>query len=150
MTRRFAWCCLIMVTLLALCCLSSVACTGSGDSPSVIQIVGGTVSIGGNEENTEHQTLRFKWQVKNNNAEEVLLQWVQPNLSDELANRLLTEDVKVNVGKVVSPGESIEVEGAITFDASGLSKQEILDECYITDVRVSMESTVHLPGEKRE
>ncbi len=149
MTRQIGWHRLIIVAILSLCCISSVACSDSDDSQMGIQIVDGVGSIGGDPENTEHQTLTYNWQLKNYNKEEVLLQWVQPNLSDELANRLLIDDVKVDVGKIVGSGESIEVNGVITFDASGLSKQEISEDFDITGLTISTESMVYLPGDKR-
>ena len=149
MTIRFALCCFMMIILLCFCLLSSLACTNSNSSSSIIQVVDSVQSMGSSTENTVYQVLTFTWQVKNNDKESVLLQWVKPNLSEDLAGRLITDDVKVTVGQVIDPGKIITFDGAITFDASEMSKLYLEEKCFITDVTVSTDSTesiVNLPG----
>lgn len=135
---------LIILTLLSLCSISLAACTDSDMPSPAITISYGSTSVGSDEGNTDRQTMTFLWDLKNNSSEEVLLQWVQPDPSDELTGRLLTEDTRINVGKVIDAGETIAVEGAFTFDASGLTKDEIVEKCFITGMTVSTESTVKL------
>lgn len=142
MEIRFARIFFIIITLLSLCSLSSAGCLYSNTSSPTITISTNEITLDSDGENTEQKILTFRWEVKNNSSKEILLQWINPIPPAGLSGRLLTEDTKVNVGKVIGPGEKIEVMGAFTIDASGLTEQEIAEKCNITAITISTESTV--------
>ncbi|MDD4495005.1 MAG: hypothetical protein PHV32_11800 [Eubacteriales bacterium] len=96
-------------------------------------------SIGsvGDTDDINTQAFTYTLTITNNDIVEINLLEVKPVLCSPFAEIVLNDDLSVQVKKVIPAGESISVEGLIIFDATGLSKEEILDmEPFIKEVKL--------------
>ena len=140
---------LFMITLLVL--IATGCAPGSSRTPqteSGLLINGLSSSIGGEDGDTSTQVFSYQVTLQNNSRQEVLIQSVEPVLSDQFVEKILNEDLVVQVGQVLPANTYIEVRGEFRFDAAGLSKEEIVEmEPFMTGLRVLAEQVIPLPGQ---
>jgi len=112
-----------------------------------IDIAGSTSSIGAVGENTndfDTQSYKYAFTLTNNEAADITIVSAEPVLSEKFLERVSDGDTTIQVNRVVSQGESIEVTGEIIFDATGLTKEQIVSmEPFIKEVRIVEERTIN-------
>ena len=127
---------------------------GCSSSPQVVcdEIVSGLeipemiTSLGSAGEDADEQVLRYTITLVNKNEYEVIVQWVEPVLSNSLIHRVLGEDLKVMVDQVIAPGAFLEVSGQFSIDTEGYTKDQILAwEPFILRMLVASEASLPLP-----
>lgn len=104
--------------------------------------IGAIEDKGGN-----HDAQRFTYSiaVANNDSEEVYIKEIDIILPAEFAQRLITKQQIITVNKAIPPKSSIDVESSLDFDATGLSKEDIVKlNPHISSVKVISEKIISL------
>lgn len=140
----------ILILMLAVMILLNTACSGNaGERRPGIEITGITSSIGAvgnNTANMEEQSFSYIVTLKNNEPQELSILSIEPVLSAGFRERALGGTAPVQVNGVIPAGGSMEVSGEITFDAKGLSKEQIIDmEPFVVEVEITEGRTVKKP-----
>lgn len=145
MRKLSVWMLAGLVPLILLGCVPATSPVPSLSAPG-LQIPSMWTSIGMVDGDPGRQTFSYTIVLWNKQTEDVHVNWVEPILSDEFAERARTEDRKVTVDKALAPGDSLEIRGQLRFDVAGLSKAQIEAlEPFLTAMRVSTERVLELP-----
>lgn len=91
-------------------------------------------ALSGND--TDQQVYSYSFVLYNGRGQTVNISMAEPVFTENISDRILTEDTSVMVNESLTPGSSILVEESFVFDASGLSKEEIVVESFIEHVRI--------------
>jgi hypothetical protein len=106
-----------------------------------LMITEGTAAIGAlNETNIDQQLYSYSFVLYNGKGQTVHIDDVGPVFRKDISGRLLAAGTPINVNKTMHPNSSILVEGQIVFDATGLTKEEILEYMPLID-HVEVRST---------
>lgn len=149
MTKQFTYG--ILISLIALIIFFS-GCAEINDSSQVkngLKIVECVYAFGGVEgfNNTSIQAYSYTFTIYNEENEEVYIDSIEPLFTKNISERVLTEDHKIVVNETLKPNSSIQIQGQVEFNASGLSKEQIFGlEPYIYAVNVSSTKTLSLPS----
>ncbi len=103
-----------------------------------------TSSLGGvNENNFDFTKYSYSIELTNENLINTKIISVEPILKDSIRDMVLDDNLAVDVNKIVSPGDTITIEGALIIDTKGLSKDEILNlEPFIAGIKVNSKTTI--------
>lgn len=95
-------------------------------------------------DNSDRQLFSYEFDLYNYEDGSIYLSSVEPVFSDEFSKRILTSDTAISVDRNIDSGSSITLGGQVEFNATGLSKDEIIGmEPFILGMRLS--STEILP-----
>jgi hypothetical protein len=132
---------LISIMLLTACTTNKLSVEQRG-----IEINGVTTSIGAVDDNVkDFDTQSYKYTIflTNNDKEELTILSIEPTLNSKLISRILSEETLVSVNKTIRSEESLEVTGEIIFDASGLTKEEIIElKPFVEDIKIIQERII--------
>ena len=110
-----------------------------------IDIYSSTTSLGGVNNNTDETVFSYTLNISNNNAFPYTINSVEPILSKEILDKLIDDNVVVEVNKPIESNGYIEVEGKIILDTKGMSKKEISKFTeQITEYKISMETVIDI------
>ena len=111
-----------------------------------IEIPGWSMSIGSESNDIiDTQIASYEFSLLNYDVKEKYVKWIEPIYSKVFEKRLIKKIGKFDVNKAIKPGESIQVELKVKFDAKGLSKQQIISmEPFITNIKVITENNLTL------
>lgn len=112
-----------------------------------LKIVESTTSIGAVDENDPRiQIYSYNFTLYNGRDEEIYLDSIEPLFNEGISNRLLTDDPKLSSNKIIDPKSSIQFDGQVQFNATDLSKEEIIAlEPFIIGVNISSTKTLFFP-----
>jgi hypothetical protein len=118
---------IVFLIMLSTLLLSAAACSSpQAKSTEGLKITGLSTSIGSSDSGTDVQTYSYMFTLQNDGNNEFQIQWVEPVISEAFASKVLDNDLKVAVDKVVSSKQYISISGQFHIDARGLSKEDIL------------------------
>ncbi len=119
----------------------------SSQTEDGLKIVEATLVLGSVEgvNNTSIQTYNYDFALYNEGSEEVYLDSIEPLFSKDFLARVLTEDHKIIGNRTIGPHSTIRVKGQVEFNASGLSKKQILNLARIYSVNVTSTKTLPFP-----
>lgn len=92
--------------------------------------------------NTSIQAFNYDFVLYSEENEEIHLDSVEPIFTKDLLTRVITEDHEIIGNKTISPNSTISVKGQVKFNASGLSKEQILNLDPIYSVNVTSTKTL--------
>jgi hypothetical protein len=115
-----------------------------------LKIVSATEVLGpiDSANNTSIQSFTYDFVLYNEKNEEIHLDSVEPIFTKDILARVLTENHEIIGNKTISPNSTISVKGQVEFNASGFSKEQILNLNYINGINVTSTKTLLFP--KRE
>ena len=149
--RKMAIGWVLALTMLLLTGCAESADINSDDFVSGLEIPEMTTSLGSEGDKNSLQVFNYTITLINTNKYEVMIQWVEPVVADELKDRVLTEDLKVSSGKAIAPGGLLEISGQFSFDWEGATKEQILDrEPFLKGMHVALEASLPLPAVQSE
>jgi hypothetical protein len=132
---------LIAIMMLTACTTNKVSVEQRG-----IKINGVTTSIGAVDDNVkDSNTQSYKYTIflTNNEIEDLTILSIEPRLNDRLISRVLSEETLVSVNKIIGSQDSLEVTGEIIFDASGLTKEQIIElKPFVEDIKIIQERII--------
>jgi hypothetical protein len=135
---------LLSVTILLLTSCSLSPNTGRDTTTTGIQITDMVTSLGGSE--TE-QVVTYRFILYNGESVNMVVHWIEPELIQQVSERLLTPEPRVVVEKTIVPNSSLEISGEFRFENKAATKTEILNwGPLITGITLSLEVTLPLPG----
>jgi len=136
--------CLILPVVLL---LAYAACSPGGANSGGLSVIEMNASIGAVFSTSETQRLTYRVTLKNNSAVNIYIDYIEPVVIPDIDSRVLLAGLIKAVGRSVASGGTIEVSGSFTFDATGLSKQDIDKmQPIITGIRVVSDQTLKIPG----
>ncbi len=136
---------LVAVLLLASCSPSSN--TNRDARSRGIQIIQMDTSIGASEGNANQQVISYHLTLYNGESVNIDVHWIQPVLVEQLSERVIDGDTRVQVEKTVSSNSSLEISGKFTFETKGATKADITNwEPLFTGFDLSTEMTLPPPG----
>ncbi len=104
-----------------------------------------TAAIGAlNETNIDQQLYSYSFVLYNGKSQQIHIDAVEPVFRQDFSGRLLAAGSPIDVNKTMHPNSSILVEGQVIFDATGLTKEEILKYGPLID-HVEVRSTEIIP-----
>lgn len=124
------------------------ACTTNKSSAKQlgIEISSITTSIGAVEDNVKDfnkQSYKYTIYLTNNEKEDLTILSIEPTLNSKLNSRILSEEILVSVNKTIRSQESLEITGELIFDASGLTKEEIIElEPFVEEIKIIQERII--------
>lgn len=103
-----------------------------------LRIAESSAAIGALSENvTDRQVYSYSFLLYNGRGQTVNVSVAKPVFTEGISDRIITEDTSVTVNESLTSGSSILVEGSFVFDASGLTKEEIVSlEPFIEHMRI--------------
>lgn len=124
--------------------------SNSSQAEDGLKIVSATEVLGpiDSANNTSIQSFTYDFVLYNEKNGEIHLDSVEPIFTKDILARVLTENHKIIGNKTISPNSTISVKGQVEFNASGLSKEQILNLDYINGINVTSTKTLLFP--KRE
>ncbi len=132
---------LIVITLLTACSTNNTTVKKSG-----IEINAITTSIGAVKNNTNDfnaQSYKYTITLTNNDIEDLAILSVQPTINSKLVTRVLNTETLIHVNKTIVSEDSLEITGEIIFDASDLTKEQIIElEPFIEDIKITEERII--------
>ena len=100
-------------------------------------------AVGENTNDIETQSFKYTITVTNNDAQDITVVSINPELSKKFSERVSDKDTEVKVNKTISSGGSLDISGEIIFDANGLSKEQIVGlEPFIENIKIFEERTI--------
>ena len=136
----------IVLTLLLLTGCSDSLQTVPDQFVSGLEIPEMSSSLGSLEGQPEKQVFSYTIVLVNTNIYEVQVQSIEPILVSELSDKVTTDELRTSVDQSIQPGEVLEISGQFSFDAEGLTKEQILEwEPFINTIRVESEAMLPLP-----
>ena len=141
---RYGQVILLLTVLLTMVVFTACSPDESDREPGLaINFVTSSLGTAGDTDDTNTQAFTYNLTITNNDVVEINLLEVKPVLHSPFAELVLQDDISVQVKKAIPAGGSIQVEGTIIFDATGLSKDEILNmEPFIKEVKLIEERTI--------
>ncbi len=98
--------------------------------------------------NTSIQSFTYDFVLYNEKNGEIHLDSVEPIFTKDILARVLTENHEIIGNKTINSNSTICVKGQVEFNASGLSKEQILNLDYINGINVTSTKTLlFLKGE---
>ncbi|WP_440951986.1 hypothetical protein [Methanococcoides sp. FTZ1] len=123
------------------------------ETPEGMQIPEATIFGSGGENNSTY-VLGYDIILYNPGNEGVFVNSVEPVLNDNLSKMLFSDNISVDVGRVINGTSWVEVSGQVEFNTTGLSKEELEDigatDSGILGYRITSTETMYLPGYKNE
>jgi hypothetical protein len=118
--------------------------SNSSQAEDGLKIVSTTEVLGPTDSanNTSIQSFNYDFVLYNEENEEIHLDSVEPIFTKDLLTRVITEDHEIIGNKTISPNSTISVKGQVKFNASGLSKEQILNLDPIYSVNVTSTKTL--------
>lgn len=118
--------------------------SNSSQAEDGLKIVSTTEVLGSidSTNNTSIQAFNYDFVLYNEENEEIHLDSVEPIFTKDLLTRVITEDHEIIGNKTISPNSTISVKGQVKFNASGLSKEQILNLDPIYSVNVTSTKTL--------
>ena len=119
----------------------------SSQAENGLEIIEATQAIGSVDGVNDTRVLVYNYDflIYNRGNEEVNLDSVEPLFQKDFSSRVITEDHKIVGNKTIKPHSSIHVKGQVEFNASGLSKEQILILHGIYSVNVTSTKTLLFP-----
>lgn len=115
-------------------------CKNNSQSENGIYINSIQTSIGAVGENTndvENQSFKYTLQLTNNEEDDLEIISIEPILTENFEKLVLSKDLIMNINKIISKGNNLEVSGEIIFNTKGMSKEEILNmEPFVKEVKI--------------
>jgi hypothetical protein len=118
--------------------------SNSSQAEDRLKIVSSTVVLGpiDSVNNTSIQAFNYDFVLYSEENEEIHLDSVEPIFTKDLLTRVITENHEIIGNKTISPNSTISVKGQVEFNASGLSKEQILNLDPIYSVNVTSTKTL--------
>jgi len=118
--------------------------SNSSQAEDRLKIVSSTVVLGpiDSVNNTSIQAFNYDFVLYSEENEEIHLNSVEPIFTKDLLTRVITENHEIIGNKTISPNSTISVKGQVEFNASGLSKEQILNLDPIYSVNVTSTKTL--------
>jgi len=138
----------ILVTILFVFCVTLIfsGCSSNlNDENNNIKIGTIVTSIGsveGDENNFNRQALKYTLYLINNGEDDIFVISIEPILGKDFSEIVETKNNKLVVNKNISGKQSMEIKGVIVFDATNLSKQEIIDLIFIEEFKITEERVI--------
>lgn len=112
-----------------------------------LRITESSAAIGAfNESINGQQLYSYSFVLYNGRSQPVNVTLAEPVFTEGISGRILTSDTSINVNKTILPDSSIVVEGEFVFDATGLTKEEIVGlEPFIEHVAIVSTEIVDHP-----
>lgn len=138
---------LIFLLVLAILFIGLKENSDSSQAEDGLKIVAATVVLGSidSANNTGIQSFNYDFVLYNEGNEEIHLDSVEPIFTKDLLARVLIQNHEIIVNKTISPNSTIRVEGQVEFNASGLSKEQILNLDHIYGINVTSTKTLLFP-----
>lgn len=138
---------LIFLLVLAILFIGLKENSNSSQAEDGLKIVAATVVLGSidSANNTGIQSFNYDFVLYNEGNEEIHLDSVEPIFTKDLLARVLIQNHEIIVNKTISPNSTIRVEGQVEFNASGLSKEQILNLDHIYGINVTSTKTLLFP-----
>ncbi|HWQ49099.1 MAG TPA: hypothetical protein VN414_09170, partial [Methanosarcina sp.] len=121
--------------------------SNSSQAEDGLKIVAATEVLGSidSANNTSIQSFTYDFVLYNKENEEIHLDSVEPIFTKDLLARVLTENHEIIGNKTISPNSTICVKGQVEFNASGLSKEQILNLDHIYSINITSTKTLLFP-----
>lgn len=118
--------------------------SNSSQAEDRLKIVSSTVVLGpiDSTNNTSIQAFNYDFVLYSEENEEIHLDSVEPIFTKDLLTRVITENHEIIGNKTISPNSTISVKGQVEFNASDLSKEQILNLDPIYSVNVTSTKTL--------
>ena len=118
--------------------------SNSSQAEDGLKIVSTTEALGPTDSanDTNIQAFNYDFVLYNEENEEIHLDSVEPIFTKDLLTRVITENHEIIGNKTISPNSTISVKGQVEFNASGLSKEQILNLDPIYSVNVTSTKTL--------
>jgi hypothetical protein len=130
---------ILLVIFLTSCSLS--ANNPASESATGIRIINMVTASGSSE-------ISYDLTLFNAEPVDVVIHWIEPILSEDMSQRVLTTDRRVIVEKTLASNTNLKISGRITFDAGGASKVQIASwEPFFTGFTVSSEQILLFPSQ---
>lgn len=138
---------LIFLLVLAILFIGLKENSDSSQAEDGLKIVAATVVLGSidSANNTGIQSFNYDFVLYNEGNEEIHLDSVEPIFTKDLLARVLIQNHEIIVNKTISPNSTIRVEGQVEFNASGLSKEQILNLDHIYGINITSTKTLLFP-----
>jgi hypothetical protein len=119
-----------MITALLTTILSFSVMVGCGDEKPLeegLKITGISSSLGGVNGNRNSQEFSYAITVENISKETIDIEWLEPAIVENIKSKMAEPtQLRKQIGRELKMGESALVDGKITFDATNMTKEEIL------------------------
>lgn len=138
---------LIFLLVLAILFIGLKENSNSSQAEDGLKIVAATEVLGSidSANNTSIQSFTYDFVLYNEENEEIHLDSVEPIFTKDILARVLTENHEIIGNKTISPNSTICVKGQVEFNASGLSKEQILNLDYIYSINITSTKTLLFP-----
>jgi hypothetical protein len=141
---------IITITICILCFF--VLFVGYNSTKAQINIKGGLKINGwssglGSVNETDLDKTKFSYSINltNENEKNIFIKSIQPLVNEGIKNKIISNEMAVDVNKDIRPNETIQINGEIIVDTKGLTKSDIVKlEPFITDIKVSTDETIRL------
>jgi len=145
MKKRILGFLILIALVLSGCGSSTNHATPAAGGISVTDMV---TSIGGVNNDTSQQVISFKITLISAEPAAVTIHSIKFTLANEFDKRILSGDRQVTVEKSIEPNATIEINGELKFDASGVSKDQISGwGTPITGITALTEQTVFIQSQ---
>lgn len=138
---------LIFLLVLAILFIGLKENSNSSQAEDGLKIVAATEVLGSidSANNTSIQSFTYDFVLYNEENEEIHLDSVEPIFTKDILARVLTENHEIIGNKTISPNSTICVKGQVEFNASGLSKEQILNLDHIYSINITSTKTLLFP-----
>lgn len=138
---------LIFLLVLAILFIGLKENSNSSQAEDGLKIVAATEVLGSidSANNTSIQSFTYDFVLYNKENEEIHLDSVEPIFTKDILARVLTENHEIIGNKTISPNSTICVKGQVEFNASGLSKEQILNLDHIYSINITSTKTLLFP-----
>lgn len=133
-----------------------ITACASDDSTNAQKSVGLEVSgmssgLGAVDENLDKTKISYSIPLSNNSSKDRYIKWIEPTLGEKVKDRLLSEEIKVNVQKIIKGNQYLEIEGEIILDTKGMTKQEITELTpFITGIKIESQEMIEFDWHKEK
>ena len=136
---------LAIVSLLAI--TPSCSSNTAEQAKSEINVSSFNSSMGENPDNLSQQIFSYSVYLSNNGATDITIRSIEPILTTSFNSKAIGNNYSVVVENTMAPGASLEVSGEITFDTTGMSKEQITAmEPFLSGAKVNMDKVLTLRG----
>ena len=140
--KRIVLCYMVFAMLLLASCAPIEKPSGG------IEIVQVDVAVGRAEGGGNQQVVSYNVTLHNATQNEVIIRWMKPVPNNTISSRIVGEDQRVMIDRVLAPDASLVASGHFTFDAGNATKSEINSwKPFFNQVSISTELELPLPSQ---
>ena len=144
MNKNFTYGVLIFLSFLTIFLVVIEEYNDSSQAEDGLKIIEATETLGPiySVNNTTIQAYTYDFVLYNDENEEIYLDSIELLFTKYFLARVLTENHKIIGNKTMKPHSTVHVKGQVEFNASGLSKEQLLNLDHIYSVNVTSTKTL--------